>query len=45
MKKIVMSLGLALALLVGAVSLVAAGNGCCDPTPCCTGDCNCPCCK
>jgi hypothetical protein len=45
LSKVVMSLGLLMALLVGGgVSLVAA-SGCCDPVNCCQGDCHCPCCQ
>ena len=45
MKKVLMSLGLLTALLVGgAISTMAAGS-CCDPVKCCKADCKCPCCK
>lgn len=45
MKNIWMSLGLALALLVGSAVSMAAASNCCDPANCCSGDCHCSCCK
>ena len=45
MKKILMSLGLLTALLVGSAISMSAAGGCCDQAQCCNGDCHCPCCK
>jgi len=43
--KVVISLGLLLALFVaGGVSLTAADN-CCSQMQCCKGECHCACCQ
>jgi hypothetical protein len=45
LNKVVASLALLTALLIGGgVSLMAA-TGCGDPCSCCDGTCHCPCCQ
>jgi hypothetical protein len=43
LSKLMTSLGLLTALLVGGAISVAAASGCCGPS--CGGDCHCSCCQ